>query len=68
MKVTTMNGELLYAVRGGKLFTINSDHAKLVKSKKNEVISREVLENNIKKENKTTEDAAKKIDMITRVK
>ena len=63
VKVTSMNGKLLYAVRGGRLLTINSDHAKLVKSKENEFITREVLDSNKKKENKTTEYAAKKINL-----
>ena len=43
VKVTTMSGKLLYAVRGGRLLTINSDHAKLVKSKDGEVIFKEAV-------------------------
>ena len=48
VKVTTMSGKLLYAVRGGRLLTINSDHAKLVKSKDNEVICEEAVRVNEK--------------------
>ena len=33
IKITTKDGKLLYAVRAGKLVTINADHAKLVKTK-----------------------------------
>ena len=31
VKVTTKDGKLLYAIRAGKLLTINSDHAQLSK-------------------------------------
>ena len=32
IKVTTVHGKLIYAVRAGRLLTINTDHAKLSKA------------------------------------
>ena len=45
VKVTTTNRKLLYAVRGGRLLTINSDHAKFVKSNEKEVVPSKVINN-----------------------
>lgn len=44
IKITTRSGKLLYAVRGGRLLTINTDHAVLVKSSDGEVLSRVTVE------------------------
>ena len=41
-----MSGKLLYAVRGGKLLTINSDHAKLVSSRDNEIVPKAAVGDN----------------------
>ena len=46
VKVTTVSGKLLYAVRGGKLLTINSDHAKLVSSRDNEIVPKAAVWDN----------------------
>ena len=43
VKITTKDGKLLFCVRGGKLLTINSDHAVLVKSR-DEVVARQDVE------------------------
>ena len=42
VKVTTCSGKLLYAVRAGRLLTINTDHAVLVKSGE-EIIDKSIL-------------------------
>ena len=41
IKVTTCSGKLLYAVRAGSLLTINTDHAVLVKSGEDIIVSKQ---------------------------
>ena len=61
VKVTTTNRKLLYAVRGGRLLTINSDHAKLVKSNENDVVPRKAIDNSEEKKNESKSCTLKKI-------